>query len=93
MKSDIENFKYLFQIEDDVGIGGKCTCVQLIARNQEWSNCKTTVLFRLVLGKEKLKNLVTISELYLLFDQFTQYKGKKRKKITLILDHVWRESR
>ena len=33
VKSEIENFKYLFQIEDDGGIGGKCTCVQLIALN------------------------------------------------------------
>ena len=69
MKSDIENFKWLFQIEDDGGIGGKCTCVQLIAINKEWSNCKITVLFRLVLGKEKLTILVTSSELYLVFTQ------------------------
>ena len=31
MKSGIENVKWLFKIEDDEGIGGKCTCVQLIA--------------------------------------------------------------
>ena len=34
MKSDIENFKHLLKIEDDGGIGGKGTCVQLIAKNQ-----------------------------------------------------------
>ena len=33
VKSDIENFKWLFQIEDDGGTGGKCTCVQPIAIN------------------------------------------------------------
>ena len=59
MKSDIENIKYLFQIEDDEGIWGKCTCVQLIAINKELSNCEATVYLRLVLGKEKLKTLVT----------------------------------
>ena len=32
MKSDIENFKYLFQIEDDGGIGGKYTRVELIVK-------------------------------------------------------------
>ena len=30
MKSDIENFKYLFQIEDGGGIEGTCISVQLI---------------------------------------------------------------
>ena len=59
MKSDIENFKLGFQIEDGGGIGGKYTWVQLIAINKEWSNCKTTVLFGLVLGKEKLNSLDT----------------------------------
>ena len=39
VKSDIENFKWLFQIEDDGKFGGKCTCVQLIAINKELSNC------------------------------------------------------
>ena len=58
MKRDIENFKWVFQIEDDVGIG-KSTCVQRIAINKELSNCKTTVLIRLVLGKEKVKIKVT----------------------------------
>ena len=67
MKSDIKNFKWLFQIEDDGGIGGKCTCVQLIAINKYLSNYQATVLFRLVLGKEKLKTSVISSELYLVF--------------------------
>jgi hypothetical protein len=39
VKSDIENFKWLFQIEDDEGNGGKCTCLQPIAMNKELSNC------------------------------------------------------
>ena len=55
MKSEIENFKYLFQKEDDGEIGGKCTCVLLIAPNKELSNSQTTVIFRLILGKEKLE--------------------------------------
>ena len=44
MKSDIENFKCLFQIKDDGGIRGNCTCVQLIAINRKFSNCKITVV-------------------------------------------------
>ena len=35
----IENFKWLFQIEDDEGIGGKCICVQPITIPKELSNC------------------------------------------------------
>ena len=73
MKSDIENFKWLFQIKEVGGIGEKFTCVQLFAMNKGLLNCSPTVLFRLVLGKEKLKTLVTSSELYLVVDQFTQY--------------------
>ena len=42
------------------------------------------MLFRLVLGKEKLKTLVTSSELYLVFDQFTQYKGQKKPYLLLL---------
>ena len=57
MKNYIENFKWLFQIEDDGGMGGKGTCVQLIALNKELSSCLTTVLFRFVLVNEKLTNL------------------------------------
>ena len=34
VKINIENFKWLFQIEDDGGIGRKCTCVELIAINE-----------------------------------------------------------
>ena len=33
VKSDIKNFEWLFQIEDDGKIGGQRTCVQLIAIN------------------------------------------------------------
>ena len=39
IESDIENFKWLFHIEDDGGIGGKCTYVQLIAINKDLSTC------------------------------------------------------
>ena len=53
VKSDIEYLKWLFQIEYDGGIWGKYTCVQLIAVYKELSNCKTTVLFCLVLGKKR----------------------------------------
>ena len=35
MKVDLKNFKWLFQIEDDGGIGGECTCVQFIAINKK----------------------------------------------------------
>ena len=37
-ESDIENFKWLFQIEDDEVFGGKFTCLQLITINKELSN-------------------------------------------------------
>ena len=53
MKRDIENIKYLFQIEDGGGIGGKWISVQLIAPNKERSNSQAPVIFRLILGKEK----------------------------------------
>ena len=46
------------------------------------------MLFRLVLGKEKLIILVTSLELYLVFDQFTQYKEQK-KKTDLLLSGLW----
>ena len=39
------------------------------------------MLFRLVLGKEKLTTVVTSSELYLFFTQFAQYQGQKKKNI------------
>ena len=55
MKSDIENFKCLFQIEEDGGIEGKCTCVLLMAMNKDLSNTKIAGLFRLALGKGKLE--------------------------------------
>ena len=50
--------------------------VQPIAINKELQNCETTVLFRLVLGKEKLTTLITSSELYLDFFKINlQNKG------------------
>jgi hypothetical protein len=60
VKSDIEHSKWLFKIKDDGGIGEKCTCLQLTAINKELLN-HCTVYFHLVLGKEKLRTLVTSS--------------------------------
>ena len=62
MKCNIQHLKLLFQIGDDGGIGGECTCIQLIAITKEWSNYKPTVLIPLVLEKEKLKISVTSSD-------------------------------
>ena len=75
MKSDIENIKWVFQIEDDGRIKEKCTCVQLIAINKIWSNFKTT-LFNILFGVRKGKaehfsyQLRPLSNFFL---QFTQY--------------------
>ena len=54
MKSDITNLKWVYQIDDDGGIGEKCTCVKLIALYKTLLIFKTTVLFRLALGKEQI---------------------------------------
>ena len=52
------------------------------------------MLFRLVLGKERLNILVSSLELFLFFfNQFTQYKGQNKTVFTFILDRGWRESR
>ena len=53
------------------------------------------MLFRLVLGKERLNILVSSLELFLVFFlyQFTQYKGQNKTILTFILDRGWRESR
>ena len=61
MKSDIENLEYLFQIEDGGGNWGQCISVQLDAPNKELSNFQTSVIFCLILGKEKLEFFVTTS--------------------------------
>ena len=47
------------------------------------------MLFRLVLGKEKFYPLVTSLELYLVFDQFTQYMGQKNP--TYFYCELWLE--
>ena len=39
VKINIKNFKGVFQVEDDGGIGGKCICVQPIAINKEILKC------------------------------------------------------
>ena len=48
-------------------LGKNAHGVQLIAMHKELSNCQTTVLFRLVLEKEKMTTLVTGSGLDLVF--------------------------
>ena len=79
----------IFQIEDDGGIGGKYTCVQFVAINKDQSILKTTVLFRLYLKKGKTGNfVVTSSELYLCFDQFTQYQVQKKTYLLVFLTVV-----
>ena len=65
MKGDFSNYKWLFQIEDDDKIDGKCTCDEFIAINTELSNFKTTMLFRLALGKEKLEIFVFPAQSYI----------------------------
>ena len=85
MKSDIENLTWLFQIEDGGGIGGKCICVNLIAINKKLSNCKSTVLFHLVLGKEILNILVTSLELYLVFGSIYSILGPEKNTFLLLL--------
>ena len=91
MKSDIDNFKWLFQIEDDGGIRGKNTCVQLIVINNELSNCSTPALFRLVLGKEIQKILVTSSQLYLVFwSIYSIQETEEKNTFTFIVDCGWR---
>ena len=70
MKNDIENFKSTFQIEGDGAIGGKCTCVLVIAIAiiKFQNRCVIPFGFR----KEKTgKKIVPSSELNLVFDNFS----------------------
>ena len=63
MKSDIQHFKQLFQIEDDGGKGGKCTCVEIFSIYMNDKNCKACfILFDF--GKEKTVNLVIPAQSY-----------------------------
>ena len=79
MKSDIENFKLLFQIEEDGRIGGKYNCVQLITINKELTNCKTTVLFHLILGKEKIKKYsYQLRAIFSFCDQLINTRDRKK---------------
>ena len=64
VKSDIENFKCSFQIVDDGGIGGKCTCVLLMAMNKDLSNTEIAGLFRFALGKGKLEIFLFSAQSY-----------------------------
>ena len=71
-------------------MGEECTCKQLIAINKECSNCKPTVLFYLVLGKEKLDFLLPadsyIKKNYLIL-------GTKKKRFIFIANCGWRKRR
>ena len=64
---------------------GKTYCVQLIAINKELPNFLTTVLFCLVLGKQKLKFLLASSELYLVFWSIYSIQGTEEKPYSLVL--------
>ena len=77
--------KWVFQIEDDGGMGGKCTCVQLIALNKNYQISKP-LCYSIWFYQFK-----AISIFFL--NQFTQYKGHKKKTFTFIVDHGWRQSR
>ena len=59
MENDIENYKCVFQIEDDGRIGGKCTYVQFIAIKRMFK-LQNNYFSCWVLGKEKLNLLVAI---------------------------------
>ena len=82
MNSDIEHLKWLFQIEDDGGIEGKCVQIFAIFKRivKVLNQCVIPFRFR----KEKQKTLMTSSELYLVFDQFTQYKGQEKPYFILL---------
>ena len=72
MKSENQNFKWLFQIEDDGRIGGKCTCVYLIAMN--YIGIKITKHCDIPFGFRKGKSgdlVFPSSELYLVLDEFS----------------------
>ena len=56
MKKDIENFIWLFQIEEDEGIGGKCTCEQRIAIKERIIKLLRLCAFPLSFRKGKTDN-------------------------------------
>ena len=79
MKSDVQTFKFLFQIE--------------YAKNEkELSNLKTTVIIHLVLAKEKLETLASSSELYKVCPSIYSILGTEKTLFTCIVDHGRRES-
>ena len=65
MKSDIYNFKCLFQVEDDGRNVGNGMCIAFLPINKELSNFKS--LYYLVWLLER-KKVVPSSELYLVFE-------------------------
>ena len=64
VKSDIGNFKHLFQIVDDGEIGGNAPvlCLLPLIKNDEIP--KSAGLFRFALGKRKLKLLLFPGQSY-----------------------------
>ena len=84
MKSDIDNFKWLFQIEDDGRIAGKVTCVQLIGILKNYKIAKQLYYFFLILGNKKLKTLVTSSQLYIVFGLIYSIQGTKQFYLLLL---------
>ena len=94
VKGDIENYRCIFQIEGDGGIGGKCTCVLFTAINKEWSNSKTAGLFCLNLGRRKQKILVgPSSELNVFFSSIYLILDRGKALFSCILDPEFREIR
>ena len=61
------------------------TSVQLIARKKEWSIGKSTVFFRMVLGKEKLNSVVISTELYQILSSIYSILGREEKETFLLL--------
>ena len=89
MKSDIKNLKWLCQIKDDDGIGGKCTCVQPIDMNKDLLNC-CVILFGFRRGKTENFNY----QVRAIFNFLINLLNTRDSKIivTFIVDHGWRYS-
>ena len=64
----------------------KSICLQLMAINEELSNCLFTVFFCLVLGKEVQVTVQSCIQFFL--NQFTQYEGQKKSNLILLWNVV-----
>ena len=88
VKSDIENFKWLFQIEDQGGIEGTCICVQQFALKKRiiklLSHCVIMCCFRK--GKNT-KTLVISSELYVVFWSIYSIQATEKNLYSFTVDH------